>query len=352
MRKLGTWSGSAVGAVLLAAALTGLAAGPAPAQDRATPWLGVVTQSLDRGLRDGMDYEGDGVLVSDVVDGSPADRAGIEKGDIIVSVNARGVESPSELTSIVRGARVGQTVSVIVFRDGRRRTLSAKLGERSDDFDRSRADMEAEDLKDLRDLPRKLEREIGPTMRWNTGDGDGLFNFRTMGRGRLGVRVESLNSDLGSYFDAPDGKGALILEVLSDTPADRAGLKAGDVVVQIGDDKIADADDVVEALSDAPEGKISVTVMRKGTQRTFEAELEEGPRAFRGGRGGDVMVMRPRGRDQRIVIPEIRRDLQREMQRERREARRGAGESEELRELRQELRELQEKLDRMEGDRD
>src|SRR5688500_7594997 len=104
MRKLSTWSGSAAAAVLLAMGLTGLTAGPAPAQDRAVPWLGVVTQSLDRGLRDGMDYDGDGVLVSEVVNDSPAERAGIEKGDILATVNGRGVESPSELTSVIRSA--------------------------------------------------------------------------------------------------------------------------------------------------------------------------------------------------------------------------------------------------------
>ena len=338
MRKLGTWGGTAMAALLLATGLTGAGAGSASAQDRAVPWLGVMTQSLDRGLRDGMDYEGEGVLISEVVDDSPAERAGLEKGDIIVSVSGRGVESPGELTSAIRRSRVGQSVSLVVFRDGRRRTISARLGERPDDIDRP----SDEAMRDLRDLPRKLEKldRDKSSMRWMTGDGE-TFTFPGMGRGRLGVRVEDLNSDLGSYFDRAEGKGSLIVEVLDDTPAERAGLKAGDVLVEIGDREVGSSDDVVETLRDAPEGKVSVTVLRKGARRTFEVELEEGP-GSPGGRNGDFFMLRPR---ERRVAPDARREVRRDTRRTPSDS-----EDEELRKLREEIRELQEKLDRMEGE--
>ena len=127
MRSMGPKNrGAWLGLALLV--LGCLSAAPGQSQSTDTPWLGVSMQSLNDGLRDGMSYQGNGVLVSRVVDGSPADRAGLRKGDVIASVNGRSVDSPDELTRIVRDQRVGETVSLTVFRDGNRRTLSARLG--------------------------------------------------------------------------------------------------------------------------------------------------------------------------------------------------------------------------------
>ena len=77
-----------------------LSAVPAARADRDSDshgWLGIYTQALTSELREGLDYRGDGVLVNRVVPGSPADKAGIEKGDVIVSVNMRSVDSPDKL---------------------------------------------------------------------------------------------------------------------------------------------------------------------------------------------------------------------------------------------------------------
>src|SRR6185295_11305322 len=79
-----------------------------------------------------IDYRGEGVLVNRVVSDSPADHAGIEKGDVIVSVNTRTARTPEELSSIVRSARNGQTVRVIVVRDGQRKSLDVRLGSRGE----------------------------------------------------------------------------------------------------------------------------------------------------------------------------------------------------------------------------
>jgi serine protease Do len=331
MRKLGTWGRSGVAAVLLLAGLSG----PAGAQDGGVPWLGVVTQSLSDELREGMDYRGEGVLVSRVVDEGPADRAGVRRGDVLVSVDGRSVRSPEHLTRTIRGARVGQSLSLVVVRDDRRRNLTVRLGQRPDEVPAPRAEPDV-----LERVPGDLELETLPRMR-RDGDGTGLV-MRAMGRGRLGVRVENLNQDLGSYFDVPDGSGALVLEVLKDTPAEKAGLKAGDVITRVGDRKVSDADDLVEALRDQPAGRVAVTVTRRGQERTVEAELAAPPRALRVGPGRDLMMLRPR--DRRVVPPravEPRRSL-----------RDDDAMQDELRRMREELRELRQKLDRLEAQDD
>lgn len=302
MRKLFKWGGFVLGTALLWSGAVGpRAVGAATdTDDGSVPFLGVELQPLTDALREGLNYNGDGVLVSRVQDDSPADKAGIKKGDIIVSLNSRTMKSPDQLTATIRDMKVGQNVSVAVWRKGARQSLDAKLVERQDQMGRSDSDDD-----DLGDLPRRMQRDMAPMMRWHD-DGNHMYMFRSMGRGRLGVRVESLNSDLGPYFSKSDGKGAVIVEVLKDTPAERAGLKAGDVITKIGDHDINGSDDVVEALDDTPKGPISITVMRRGQTRKLSAELEASPRAYRMGLGRDLTVVRPHDSDRDGEVQRLR----------------------------------------------
>ena len=303
MRKLLKWSGVVLATALLWSGASGpRAAGAADAtDDDAVAYLGIEMQPLTDALREGMNYDGDGVLVSRVRDDSPADQAGIRKGDIIVSLNSRTMRSPDELTSTIQKSKVGQNVSVAIWRNGERRSMSVRLAERPDDLGRSNSNDD-----DMGDMPRRMERQFGPMMRWHD-DGNHAFMFRSMGRGRLGVRVEGLNSDLGSYFNKSDGKGAVILEVLKDTPAERAGLKAGDVITEIGDRDIDSSDDVVQALSDAPKGTVSITVLRRGQTRKVSADLDAGPRTYRMGSSDTMVAPRaPRDSDQSDEVQRLR----------------------------------------------
>jgi len=292
------------------------------AQGSGDPWLGVYMQSLDPELREGMNYQGKGVLISGVVPDGPADKAGLRKGDVVVSVNSRSVDSPEELARVVRESRVGQAVKLAIARAGTRRSLEARLAERPADLDRDETNRD-----EPGEAPEPFEIETLPHLPFE-GDAPGIF-IRTLGRGRLGVRVEDLNPDLGPYFSLPEGQGALVIEVLKDTPAERAGIKAGDVITQVGDRNVADADDLTREIRRAPEGKLSLTVMRKGTQRAIEAQLAAAPRAVWHRRGvgpmglldGDRMIVRRRADGD--VHGELRR-------------------------LREELRELREKLEKLE----
>src|SRR5262245_27750054 len=231
--------GAACGAALLALGMVGSAA----AQSSGTPWLGGTTQEITDELREGLDYQGRGVIVNRVNADSPAERAGIRKGDVIVSFNSRTVDSPSELTDVVRGARVGQVVTVMVMRSGTRRSLSARLGEWPDDMEDQRDQEEEFDTPAPPTppaSPRTPRAPAAPRARGNWFDFNGdRFEFpdngdwtmlRGMGRGRLGVQIQDLNSGLGEALDVPGGRGVLVVKVIEDTPAERAGMKAGDVI--------------------------------------------------------------------------------------------------------------------------
>jgi len=232
-------------------------------------WLGVSTQTLDDQLRDGIDYRGPGVLVNQVVEGGPAEKAGVKAGDVIVSVNGQSVGSPDELQALVRRGHAGDRVRLDLARENKRQALTATLGERSsgatwsrttttrtesdsdDNEDSILSDDDLQSLKNLGDMP-------------------------IPGRGRLGVQLQDLDGDLGSYFSVPQGKGALIVEVEKESPAARAGLKAGDVIVKVGEDSVEDSNDAARAIRER-EGKTSFTIVRRGQRQTVTADLA--PRA-------------------------------------------------------------------------
>ena len=79
-------------------------------------WLGVYSQTLTPELREGLNYNGSGALVSRVVDGSPAEKAGVKSGDVIVGINTTTVASATDLTDAIQAAKVGQAISVRIVR--------------------------------------------------------------------------------------------------------------------------------------------------------------------------------------------------------------------------------------------
>ena len=265
---------------------TGHQAEPGPA---AGPWLGVQMQALTDELRTEFKYKGQGVLISRVVTGSPAEKAGLKHGDIITTFNSRTVDSPASLTDMVQKGKVDQAIQLRIVRDGRSQTVNAKLAAREadEDFD-LQVTPDPDDVEI--DLPRDFEMH-GP---W------GYF-----GRGRLGVRVEPLNPDLAGYFNVPGGKGLLVLEVMKETPAEKAGIKAGDVITQVGDRTVESAEQLADALPDQA-GKASITVLRKGAKRTVQADIEERQHAIRIRRGDPGMI---RVRDFQGTSPELRREI-------------------------------------------
>ncbi len=385
------------GMVLAAALLTTIAVAA-----QARPWLGVVTQSVDGDLRESLDLRDDGVLVNRVVPDSPADRAGIRKGDVIVRFDGHDVSSPSELVDLVGDQNAGESVSLVVWRDGARRELSARLAEREDaemnapeppdapeapeaprapraprspnapdvrikafrngkpvpeaearrmlegfgDMDHFRVHVDGDDEGDSSDDSGDDGKRIERRIQINGLDGlQGLEGLRgldhmpgvmaTVGRGRLGVRVEELSPDLASALGASGTRGALVLEVIKDTPAERAGIKAGDVIVELDGKPVYDTDDIRGALpKDA--GRVSVSLVRRGMRRTVEASVDAAPRTMTWRQSGPMGLGRT-GDDRVKVFRRSTPGAQRDQ----------ADVRDELRQLREQLRDLREQLEEM-----
>lgn len=265
-----------MGVALAALALSGGMAARAAAQSTPRPWLGVSTQEITSDLRDGLNYKGAGVLVSRVVSDSPASRAGIKKGDVLVTYNSRTIDTADELTEVVRASRVGQSVALSIVHDGVKRSVTAKLAEWPSD---------ESDLYDTPVAPRAPTAPRAPrapraySFKMDGDDfdmGPGIQMFRGMGRGRLGVQIQDLNSDLGDALGVPGGKGVLVTDVVDDTPASKVGIKGGDVIVSVEGSTVEDTGDLRRELA-KHEGKVSITLVRRGVKRTVTPELEAKP---------------------------------------------------------------------------
>jgi serine protease Do len=240
-------------ATLLCAALA-LPAGAAAVHDARGGYLGVNLAPAK-----------DGVLVTAVVPGSPAEKAGLEAGDRIVAIDGRAVATEKDLRDALHGLDAGKRVTVEVKRDGDRKRLDATLGERQElrALAGSRAFMVPGDIH-VTPLPEGALDELGAERN--------LLRLAEM-RPRLGVSILPLTDELREHFGVEKGRGVLVSAVVKDSPAERAGLKAGDVIVAVGGSPVDDAGDIGRALKKGE--SVEVEVIRDRGRATFTASIAE-----------------------------------------------------------------------------
>lgn len=217
-------------------------------------WLGVQVEEMTPSMRD--EYELGkrfGLLVIDVSRMSPADKAGLQEDDVILSYDGNQVETIDALVDLVRETKPEKKVKIEFVRDGEQKSTEAEIGK----FRR----------------PGRSKHRI-----WHNMPN---FTLPFSARARLGIKTGNLNKDLAAYFDLDKAKGALVLEVLEDSPAEEAGIKSGDVILKVENEEIPSPEELVDVLGDYKGGdKIALTVLRKGKTLELNAELEDTQAAY------------------------------------------------------------------------
>ena len=161
-------------------------------------WLGVVIQSITAELKDKLGLKDrKGALVADVTTGGPADKAGIRRGDVIVSFDGREIRDSSDLPYLVASTPIGKKVEVEVIRKGQKKSLAAKIGELQ----------EGEGAEEV----SKAE----PT---------------------LGLMVDEITPELAEELGLKETSGVIVTEVEDRSPAAEAGLEAGDIILEVDQD--------------------------------------------------------------------------------------------------------------------
>ena len=207
-----------------------------------------------------------GVLVQDVRDDSPAERAGLRSGDIVVEFDGERVRSARHFTRLVRETAPGRSVRGSVLRDGTRQeiTVTPDAGDR---LTMNLPDLGPEIERGLRSLPRNFnfDFDVAPAP---------LPRGGIAPRGRMGVTLAPLSDQLATYFGVKDG--VLVASVETDSPAGRAGLQAGDVITRMNGRDVTSAADVTRAVRDAqPGATFDVRVTRDKKDVDLKVTLPE-----------------------------------------------------------------------------
>ena len=203
-------------------------------------WLGVAIQDLQPGLSKSFDFEGtDGVLVAEVVEDGPAEKGGLESGDIVTSYDGKPTKSTADLRLQVAGTRPGEEVEVEVFREGKARTVEVEIG--------------------------KLE------------DGDGSAKAGSSDAEELGLELGDLTPERAEQLDLPSGvTGALVSRVQPFGVAARAGFRQGDVITSVDGARVEGAKDCRKKIrkSDLGEG-VRVRIQRGSSKLYLYLQDEE-----------------------------------------------------------------------------
>jgi serine protease Do len=183
----------------------------------------------------------------------------LKKGDVVIEYNGHRVEGTAQFIRLVKETPVGRKVEIVVNRDGNIQTLTATIGSRKGavfgpEFNLDRFRREMEELREFKmpDIPR-------PYMSWRSS--------------MLGVEAESIEGQLAEYFGVKEG--VLVRSVMKDSPAEKAGLKAGDVILKVDGETIATPRELSSAIRQARSKKtFPVVVMRDHKEMTLTVTME------------------------------------------------------------------------------
>src|SRR6266436_7756083 len=228
-------------------------------------WLGVETHEVTAENAKELKLPAErGVVVAGVTKDSPAAKAGLKEKDVITEVNGQRVEGAAQFRRIIHEIPAGRTAQLTVWRDGRAQTLSATLGkaeERHNSWTGASPEAFAFHMPNFQ-MPDMPSVDVGE------------MAMLPGARPRLGIDAEDIGGQLGSFFGAPDGEGILVRSVNSGSAAEKAGLKAGDVITSFNGERVRSLGDLRQRLAAQNEAKTAkLGVLRNKSEVSLSVEL-------------------------------------------------------------------------------
>jgi serine protease Do len=199
-------------------------------------WLGISIQDITEDIAENLKLKDtNGALVGHIFEGDPADKAGIKTGDIIIEIAGMKIQDTHELMRIVAAQTVGEKVKVKIVRDGQEKILQVTIGE------------------------RKEEREIA-----SKGKIGELY----------GMAVQEITPELARHFGLADQTGVIVTQIQDGSPADDAGLKIQDIILQINKVRISSVKDFLNEIKKDNEGGTVLLLIKRG-EMTFFVTLKK-----------------------------------------------------------------------------
>jgi predicted metalloprotease with PDZ domain len=211
-------------------------------------WIGVMIQDVNEKIarKAKLDSE-EGAYVNEVIEDSPADSAGIQESDIIIEFNGKKLFDSDDLAKTVHRTLPETKVSLVIIREGEKKTLHLTVGKK---------------------------KESQHCMFGKMPNIPDVHVF--VGNCILGLQLLTLNEQLGEYFGAPNNEGVLVEKVEHKSTAEKAGFKAGDIVIRIGKKTVDAVEKIRKELQKYKEGDtVEFEVLRKSAKIILNVEMEE-----------------------------------------------------------------------------
>jgi len=262
-------------------------------------WLGVQIADIDAdrarelGLKEEM-----GAEIQSVSEGSPAEKAGLKKGDVITEYQGTRIEGVAQLTRLVRETPAGRNASLRVWSNGSTRSVQVQVAEREHEHSGFRHWEYAPHAPVAPDAPEP------PMIDFDDFDiPDVQMMVGPHGGPRLGAVVDTVGKQLAEYFGVKQGGGVLVKSVQKEGPGAQAGLHAGDIIIRVDDAQVEDEGDLRMALRERRGKEFKMTVVRDRREQTLTIPAPPEDR-----RGAAPSGLPPAERER------IRRDVRRAMQ--------------------------------------
>ena len=216
-----------------------------------------------------------GVGIEKVVENSPAAQAGLQANDVIVQFDGEQVKSVAKLLRLIAEVAPEHTAKIMVVRGSSEREFNVTLGKREMAQFPMGGNFRFENAPMIQTFPRTLQTpQAIPFPPIGEGGNQTFYLFRGGASRQIGVGVTTLTDQLGDYFGVNEGKGLLITSVRENSPAARAGIKAGDIIVEADGKAIGGQRDLVRALNEKKEGDILLTIIRDRNRQSIRVTPE------------------------------------------------------------------------------
>lgn len=202
-------------------------------------WLGVYIQPVEDKVARALDLSNrDGALVSDVVEDSPADKAGLKTGDVIIEFDGEKVSDPSHLKNMVSSSAPGKNSKVVIVRGGNRKTINVTLEE--------------------------LEQE---SQTFAVSDDNNMS---------LGIKVRDVSSSLAERYEIdPESSGVLVTDIDKKSNAYEAGIRVGDIITRVGTKKVSSSQNFRDLVDDLKDQDFLLLLIKRGERSSYFAfEIE------------------------------------------------------------------------------
>lgn len=196
-------------------------------------YLGVYLQDVTEDIKQGLGLPSlEGVLISEVIGNTPASRAGLESGDVVLEFDGKKTVDVQSFRIQVAATPVGKTIKMKIFRDGKEKELNVTIGK----------------------LPEE-QTTIGEKEK----------------ESELGLSVVDLNNPQARQFEIEVKKGVVVIDVSPNSPAEDAGIAVGDVIVAIGKQEIKDLTDYRRTTANLKKGKPVIFQIQRGERKRYVA---------------------------------------------------------------------------------